>query len=806
MRNLRAFATLAYLLVSLGAYAQNPIKISGYVYDADGNPLELVNIRIKNTLTGTMSNEKGHYSFSAQAKDSLTVVYSCLGYNTAERILPKPEADINLNVRMNYISFELGETVVTAIRRQTNTMETVDAGRVRLLPDPAGGSIESLVVTFAGVSSQNELSSQYSVRGGSFDENIVYVNGIEVFRPLLIRSGQQEGLSFINPDMTESVSFASGGFEARYGDKMSSVLDIAYKKPKAFEGSASASLLGANAYIGSSAGKFTQVTGLRYKTGRSLLNTMDTNAEYDPNFIDLQTYMTYRFTPKWEVNLLGNIASNTYRFIPKSRETKYGTIDIHKTFWVDLTGNEEDKFRTFFGALTIKHNPNENNETGLQVSGFNSFEKESYDISGEYLLSENAASNPDEGENTVSSLSRAKYHEHARNRLSATVMNATVYGQHKLNNNTIKWGLTIQQEKIHDKISEWEMRDSAGYSLPSTGDAVNVISNLYSDQRISSNRYSGYIQDVFKFRTGQGLFTLTGGVRGSYWDYNREFIFSPRVSLGFIPNFNQDLTMRFATGIYYQSPFYKELRLESRDAAGNTVITLNSSLKSQRSIHLIAGGDYTFKADNRNYKITTELYYKKLDNLIPYTVDNIKIRYYGENSAKGYVAGIDMKFFGEFVPGTDSWLSVSLMKAQQVINGITKVPMPNDQGYSISLFFQDYFPGHERIKMNLKGVLAGGLPHTMPHKGWEGGFLRASAYKRVDIGLSYQLAGGTDAIMDRGFFRNLKNIWLGIDCFNLFGITNTNSYYWITDVYNEQHPIPNYLTGRQLNARLIVDF
>jgi hypothetical protein len=771
--------------------------------------LELVNIRIKNTLTGAMSNEKGYYSFSASASDSLTVIYSCLGYNKAERILPKPEGEVHLNVRMNYASYDLGEAVVTAIRRQTNTMETIDAERVRLLPDPAGGSIESLVVTFAGVSSQNELSSQYSVRGGSFDENMVYVNGIEVFRPLLIRSGQQEGLSFINPDMTESVNFASGGFEPRYGDKMSSVLDIAYKKPKTLEGSASASLLGANAYVGSSAGKLTQVTGLRYKTGRSLLKTMDTDAEYAPDFIDLQTYITYRFTPKWEVSLLGNIASNTYRFIPKSRETRFGTTNTTKTFWVDLTGKEKDEFRTFFGTLTAKYNPDDKTETGLLISGFNSFEKESYDISGEYLLSENAASNPGQDEEDISSLSRASYHEHARNRLSATVMNATVYGQHRLNNNTVKWGVTLQHEKIQDRISEWEMRDSAGYSLPSTGDAVNVISNLYSNHMISSNRYLAYVQDVFKFRTGQGLFTLTGGIRGSYWEYNKEFIFSPRFSLGFIPNFNQNLTMRLATGIYYQSPFYKELRLESKDAAGNNVITLNDKIKSQRSIHLIAGGDYTFKADGRNYKVTAELYYKKLDNLIPYTIDNVKIRYYGDNLAKGYVMGVDMKFFGEFVPGTDSWLSVSLLKTNQTINNGTttvKAPMPNDQGYNLSLFFQDYFPGHERVKLNLKGVLAGGLPHTIPHEGWEGGFFRSSAYKRVDIGLSYQLAGGTDALMDRGLFRNLKNVWLGVDCFNLLGINNVNSYYWITDVYNVQHSIPNYLTGRQLNVRLIVDF
>lgn len=806
MRNLHIKIVLLCLLFSFQAFGQERIKITGYVHDADGSPLDLVNILIKNTLIGTMSDEKGFYSLSVAPGDSITILFSCLGYNKAERIIPMPQADVRLNVQMNYASFMLGETVVTAIQRQTNSMETINAEQVRLLPDPAGGSIESLVVTFAGVSSSNELSSQYSVRGGSYDENIVYVNGTEVFRPLLVRSGQQEGLSFINPDMTESVNFAAGGFEARYGDKMSSVLDITYKKPQKFEGSASASLLGANAYVGSSTGKFTQITGFRYKTGKSLLGTMDTDAEYDPNFIDLQTYMTYEFAPKWEVSFLGNLAANHYKFIPVGRETKYGTQNSPKSFYVDLSGQERDKFETLFGALTIKHNPNEKTELGIQASAFNSLEFESYDISGSYLLSENAASNPNHDEDVAASLSLGQYHEHARNRLVANIMNISHYGQTRFNNNTIRWGLSLQQEKIHDKISEWEKRDSAGYSLPWTGDGVNLISSLYSDQEMSSMRFSAYIQDVFKFRTEQGLFTLTGGLRGSYWDLNKEFIFSPRVSLGFIPNFNQNFTLRAATGIYYQSPFYKELRMVEKDAYENNIVKLNKNLKSQRSIHFILGGDYTFKVDDRNYKITAEMYYKKLDDLIPYTVDNVKIRYYGDNCAKGYAMGMDVKFFGEFVPGTDSWISFSLMKAQQEIRNEKAVPLPNSQTYNISLFFQDYFPGYERVKLNLKGVLAGGLPQNIPNQGWEAGFFRTSPYKRVDIGFSYQLAGGTNAAMERGFLSNFKNIWLGVDVFNLFDIKNVNSYFWVTDAYSYQHAIPNYLTGRQLNVRLIVDF
>ena len=797
---------LALMFALTSAMAQKTVKITGYVRDADGSPLELVNIRIKNTLNGAMTNEKGFYTITTTPGDSVALIYSCLGFNKAERIIPSLHADMRLNVQMNYTSLELGEVAVTAIRRQTTTMENIQADRIKLLPDPAGGSIESLVVTFAGVSSNNELSSQYSVRGGSYDENIVYVNGIEVFRPLLIRSGQQEGLSFVNPDLTESVNFSAGGFEARYGDKMSSVLDITYKQPKHFYGSASASLLGGSAYVGSSMGKVSQVTGFRYKSGRSLLGTMDTDAEYDPRFMDIQTYWTYKPTNKIEMNFLGNLATNKYHYVPHSRETSFGTTDEITNFTVWFpNSNERDKFQTLFGALTFKYKASEKVELGLQASAFDSKEEERYDIAGEYWLSD-GTENSNMSDAGISAMSVGRYMEHARNKLHSNVMNVGTTGTANLLNNKISWGAQVQFERISDHISEWEKRDSAGYSLPQTGTAVSLISNLYSDNRIESTRFSAYVQDAFKFRTKQGLFTLVGGIRGSYWSYNKEFIFSPRVSLGFIPNFDQNLTMRFATGIYYQSPFYKELRLTTQDEAGNDVVTLNNNLKSQRSIHFIIGGDYTFKLMDRNFKLTAELYYKKLDNLIPYTIDNVKVRYYGENCAKGYAAGLDLKFFGEFVPGTDSWISLSLMKAEQTIRETTKAPLPNSPGYNLSVFFQDYFPGYKRVKLNLKGVLSGGLPVTIPHRGYEAGYFRTPAYKRIDLGVSYQLAGGTDAIMDRGFFQYLKNIWIGVDVFNILDIKNTNSYYWITRADNAQFAVPNYLTGRQINARLIVEF
>ena len=803
---IRTLACWLFIIFSLPLFAQKRVQITGYVRDADGNPLELVNVLVKNTLNGTMTNEKGFYSLNVATGDSVTFLYSCIGYNKAQRIVPMLQGDMRLNVQMNYSSIDLGDFSVTAIRKQTSTMETMQADKVKLLPDPSGGSIESLVVTFAGVSSNNELSSQYSVRGGSYDENIVYVNGIEVFRPLLIRSGQQEGLSFVNPDLTEEVNFSAGGFEARYGDKMSSVLDVRYKKPKLFEGSASASLLGGNVSVGSSTGKFTQVTGFRYKSGKSLLGTMDTDAEYDPRFMDAQTYMTYQFSPKWEATFLGNAAINTYRFTPHSRETSFGTMNNTQKFTVYFpNSNENDRFQTLFGALTLAYKPKTDVEVGIQASAFDSQEEERYDIMGEYWLSDGTDSNSglDAGS---SAMSVGRYQEHARNRLHSNIMNFGHYGSARLWNNTLRWGLQVQQERINDKIIEWEKRDSSGYSLPYTGQGVNLISNLYSKNKLESTRLSAYLQDAFKFRTEQGLFTIVGGVRGSYWSYNKEFIFSPRVSLGFIPNFNQQLTFRVASGLYYQSPFYKELRLIKTDEYGNDYVELNDQLKSQRSIHIIAGGDYTFRASGRNFKLTTELYYKKLDNLIPYTVDNVKVRYYGENCAKGYAMGVDLKFFGEFVPGTDSWISLSLMKSEQTIRETTKAPLPNSPGYNLSLFFQDYFPGYERVKLNLKGVLSGGLPVTIPNKGYEDGFFRTPAYKRIDIGLSYELVSKEDVIRNRTFLRYIKSIWWGVDVFNLMDMKNVNSYYWITRADQNQFAIPNYLTGRQINARLIIDF
>ncbi|MDL2322956.1 TonB-dependent receptor [Bacteroidales bacterium OttesenSCG-928-A17] len=797
--NFRLFCILLLSYLSLPVGAQS-YKISGVISDSNGIPIELATIQEKGTINGTFSDEKGKYSLSVSAKDSVTLVFSCLGYAKTQRIIPELSGDMTVNVRMRSQDYELDGVTVSGSRVQSNTMERINTDKARLSTDATGGSIESFVITAGlGVSSTNELSTQYSVRGGNYDENMVYVNGIEIYRPLLVRSSQQEGMSFINPDMTESVHFSSGGFDARYGDKMSSALDVKYKKPEEFEGSVSASMLGANAYIGSNTGKFTQVSGFRYKRGSTLLNTLDTKGDYDPTNIDFQTYMTYKLSPKFNLSFLGNYAENIYDFTPSTRSTSYGTMNDVRNFDVYYDGWEQDRFRTLFGAGILNYRISDHSNITLQVSAFQSTEEENYDISGEYWLSNVMDENNKEITGTGS------FHEHARNHLRSNVVNAGLSGVVGLQGNTLNWGLSFQREEISDRIREWERHDSTGYSLPYNEDLLSVYSNLFSNNDIQSSRFSGYIQDTYKFRIEQGIFSITAGIRGSYWDFNKEFIFSPRASVGFIPNRNQNLNLRVAGGVYYQSPFYKEFRVSDTDENGNQHITLNKDIKSQRSIHFVLGGDYNFRfEDNRPFKFTTELYYKKMDNLIPYSVNNVRVRYYGKNIADGHAAGIDLKLFGQFVPGTDSWLGFSLMEAKQTING-KKIPMPTDQLYNITLYYTDYFPKNDRFQFNLRAIWADGIMFGIPGNEYTNG-LRTPSYRRIDIGMTYHLVKESDYGHEYSFWRHFKNIWLGVDVFNLLDIGNVGSYSWFTDVNGYKNAVPDRLTGRQLNFKLVAEF
>ena len=805
MTNPRIFSILltsCLVLSCLGMNAQ--VKLSGKVTDENGSPIEFASVRIDGTAIGTNTDTKGDYNLSVPQRDTVMVVFSCIGYSDVRRRLIEPKGNMTLNAKLYAKTEQLNDLVVTEFKKQTNQMQGIDLSKINLTPDVAGGGVEAVITTMAGVSSKNEMSSQYMVRGGSYDENSVYINGIEIYRPQLISSGQQEGLSIINPDLVNSVNFSTGGFSAEYGDRMSSVLDITYREPESLEGAVSMSLLGGSLAFGQGTKRFSQMHGFRYKRNSSLLGSLETKGEYDPQYFDYQTHLNFSISDRWKASFLGNIAINNYRFTPESRETSFGTSTNAKQFKVYFDGMEKDKFETYFGALSLNYRHSRSSDFTLLASGYLTNELVGYDIHGEYWLDEAGTSASESGESIGGELGVGKYHEHARNRLKASVFSIALNGNTSLRNNNFSYGVNFKHEAIHDRTREWEQRDSAGYSLPHTGSGVNMIYNLTSKHDMSSNRISMFALDSYKLLTTAGMLTVNAGVRMSYWDFNKEFIVSPRASVGFVPKRNEKFAFRFATGLYYQAPFYKEYRKEVTDDHGNTYIVLNNDIKSQRSLQFILGGDYTFRSLNRPFKLTAELYYKNLSNLIPYEIDNLKMVYSGVNSSKGYVSGIDFKFFGQFVEGTDSWLSFSLMKTQEDLNGV-KVPRPTDQRYSVALFFTDYFPKFPKMKFSLKAIFSDGLPTTSPRTTRDVSYFRAPAYKRVDAGISYQLVGGNSA-KPSNFLRHFKSVWIGLDCFNLFDISNVSSYYWVTDVNEIQYAVPNYLTRRQINVRLSVNF
>ncbi len=778
-----------------------PVTIKGKVVDEMGSPVSFATVRVVGTTVGVNTDNNGMYEIKVPEADTVMVEFTCLGYSTVKRQLIKPQGTVSINPKLYEKTHQLQAVEVTEFRKQTNTMQHIDIDKVKLTPDAAGGGVEAVLSTQAGVSSKNEMSSQYMVRGGSYDENSVYINGIEVYRPQLVSSGQQEGLSIINPDLVNQVTFSTGGFNAEYGDKMSSVLDITYREPQAFEGAFAASLQGGSLSLGHSCGKFTQLHGFRYKRNSSLLGSLESKGEYDPQYFDYQTHLVFKPSSKFKVSFLGNVSVNDYRFTPENRETSFGTSQNAKTFKVYFDGQEKDKFQTYFGALSLNYKLNKGNDFTLTASGYQTNELVAYDIHGEYWLDEAGTSGSD---GIGGELGVGKYHEHARNRLKINVYNLSFKGNTSLNHNNLTYGVAVRRETIYERSREWQWRDSAGYSLPHVPGEVNVIYNLSSDHDLNTTRFAAFLQDTYKLYTNAGLLSINGGVRLSHWNFNNETLISPRFNIGFVPERNNRFSLRLAGGLYYQAPFYKEYRMQTTDSAGNSRVELNSNIKSQRSIHFILGGDYTFRAINRPFKFTAELYYKSLSNMIPYEVDNLKVVYTGRNESKGHIAGIDFKLFGQFVEGTDSWISLSLMKTQENLNGV-KVPLPTDQRYSVALFFTDYFPGIPRLKFSLKAILSDGLPTTSPRKTRADGYFRQPAYKRADIGLSYMLVGGEHK-PSSGFLSHFKSIWLGVDVFNLLDISNVSSYYWVTDVNNIQYAVPNYLTRRQINARLSLSF
>ena len=785
---------LQIFMLCMAMYAQaQSFTLQGRIVDESGSPVEFASVSCLKQGKMTMTSLKGEYSLQLHSADSVEVRFSMVGYKTKIRVLRRPRGKQTLQVVLYSNDNELGEVTVTGTRIQSGQTQELKKEHLKNLPSVSGNAVEELIQSQAGVSTHSELSSQYNVRGGSFDENSVYINNVEVYRPFLVRSGQQEGISVINPDMVEKIEFSTGGYEARYGDKMSSALNITYKRPKPFEASVSASLLGASAYVGVSNKKVSWSNGLRYKTTRNLLGSLDTKGEYKPTFIDYQTYFTYTPNERWDINFLGNISNNHYNFSPEDRETNFGTMENVKSFRVYFDGQEKDVFRTFFGSLGITRHFGKNTSLSLIASAFKTREQEKYDIQGQYWLTQTE---------TSENLGVGTYFQHARNYLNAHVESLKLMLKTKQKRHDIEGALTFKKEHISENSVEYEMRDSSNYSIPHTGKDLYMIYSMRAKNVLDANRIEAYIQDTYRFGGGEGQshYTLNYGVRFAHWSYTKETILSPRVSLGIIPAFNENVTMRFAAGLYYQAPFFKEIR-DTTTVNGITYAKLNNKAKSQRSIHFIAGYDYRFKLNNRQFKFTAEAYYKLLGNLVPYSVNNVKVVYYGDNESSGHAAGLDFKIYGEFVPGTDSWLSLSLMSTKMKLNGVS-IPLPTDQRYALNLFFTDYFPGTDRWKMSLKLAFADGLPFSAPHRELESNSFRAPAYKRADIGLSYRLINNAD---NHNKKNPLRNLWLGVECLNLFGINNVNSYYWITDVTGQQYAVPNYLTGRQLNFRISAD-
>lgn len=821
-QKIRIAGWLIILLACALPAAARHVRFYGYVLGVDNRSIEFANVYWKESINhangavGTTTNKNGYYDIRLDTDDSITLVYSLMGYQTLEiRMLPDREI-INVNVVLEPESQELKEISVSAIRHRDDRLEHVEGATRRVIPDAGGGNIESLLITFAGVSQNNEMSSQYNVRGGNFDENSVYVNGMEIHRPLLIRAGQQEGLSFVNTDMVEAVSFSAGGFDARYGDKMASVLDIRYKRPTALEASVSAGFHGGSLFIGHGNERFSQMHGFRYKSSQYMLGSLQTAGNYKPHFFDYQTMLNGK-VGNWNISFLGNYSRNSYGFTPDSSSVSWGGMNAKK-LTIYYNGQEKDLFQTAFAALSAHGKVSEEVKIGFDLSGFYTNEQETYDILGQYILSEapmdgtqasgqrdNTIINDSSSNATV--LGKGTYMEHARNTLQAGVVTMAHAGEWKHLNNTLRWGASLQGEWIHDHISEWEWRDSMGYSIPNTDRDMQLYYAMRGDTTRKSLRMQSYIEDTYRWNTTAGKVILTGGVRFHYWTLNREPLVSPRASVVFVPGWKRDFSFRLSTGLYYQAPFYKELRDTVTDAYGITRIALNNSIKAQRSTHVVLGADYYFRAMGRPFKLTAEAYFKYLDRGVSYTVDNVRVRYSGENDMKGYTVGLDLKLYGELVPGADSWISFSTMRSREMLINHPELgwrPPPQEQRYGFSMLFQDYLPQLPQLRAHIKFIWNDGLPFGYPRNINSRGKMRMSSYKRIDLGFTHVSNAMTYNYMKRS--KHIKEWTVQFEVFNLVGWKNVNSFFWVTDANDIPWASPNYLTGRRYNLKLTVDF
>lgn len=819
---------LAFVLLSLLTNAQQKALVYGNITDSLGRPLADVNIQVSGTQILGGSNEQGYFQLSLPAGNTYTLVFTYVG-RPAKTLQLEPLAPNEkrlVNLQMEY-GVQLRAFVVSEERdRDKASMYTIDPRKASVLTN-VSGSFEQLLKTLPGVTSNNELSSQYNVRGGNYDENLIYVNDIEIYRPFLPRSGQQEGLSFIHTELVQNVKFSAGGFEARYGDKMSSVLDIRYKDPKKTAGSVNASLLGLQAHAeGASKDlRFTWLMGARYWSNAYVLGTFDVQGDYQPTFYDFQTLLQYHLTDKLSLSVLGSYANNRYYFIPQNRETTFGTVNRAYQLNIFFDGADLMQYQTGTAAATLDYKLSYKTRLKLIASTFASNESEVFTVEGAYRLSDIETDLGSDNFAQARSLRGVGYFiTNARNFITANVTNIGHRGYHSAGKHNLQWGAFIQTERINDKLHEWYYDDSAGFSRPPIDTSGNFELNSYlsTSLQLNSYRLSGYLQNTQTINSAYNA-TITYGLRANYWSYNLQTVVSPRIQFAFEPNrrynrlakelkdgrkLRKDVMIKAAYGWYYQPPFYRELR----DFNG----VLNQNIKAQRAIHYVLGGDINFTAWKRPFKFIAEVYYKQLSNLIPYEIDNVRIRYFANNNAEGYATGIDLRINGEFVKGAESWASLSVMSTQEKImdavdaqgNPIEPhyVPRPTDQRLNFAIFFQDYLRNNPKFKMNLNLVYGSGLPFGVPDRNRYNDVYRMPPYRRVDIGFSRVLVAEDTKERDNFWKRNIKSAWIGLEVFNLPGINNTISYIWIEDVSANRYAVPNYLTNRRLNVKLMMYF
>ncbi|RKE02031.1 TonB-dependent receptor [Marinifilum flexuosum] len=789
------------LLIPFYSIAQNTGKITGKVSDTKNNPIKGAHIKIVETNIATSTSSSGNFDLTIDSDKNYTLKVTHVSFQDYELpIRLKKSENKVLNIKLKIKEQEISEVTVETDKIIRDKNISIDKKHLKQIPVSSSGAVEQIIKTLPGVNSNNELSSQYSVRGGNFDENLVYINEIEIYRPNLIRSGQQEGLSVINPDLVSSVQFSSGGFDTKYGDKLSSVLDIKYKTPTKFEASAELSLMGASTHFANASknGKLSYMAGLRYKTNRYLLNSLDTKGEYEPNYTDFQALVNYKFNSAFSMHIWTSFSQNKYNFEPENRSTSFGTISDALNLDIYFDGNEKDEFNSNIQAVTFKYHPNSNSFIRLIGSRYESIEEEKYDIMGQYYLSDLFVSQGGSQSESVENLGIGTFIDHARNKLDQEVYNMDIKGDHSFDDLFLQWGVGVKKEDISNRINEWQYQDSAGYSVPVSDSKVLLAYNRNANNKISSKHYKSFVQATQMLETKNGELQLTGGLRYHYWDYNKKGYFSPRGSIHYIPNWKNKVKFKLAAGLYQQIPSYREMLMID----GN----ISPKVNIQKAIHYVLGQEYYFKAWNRPFKFSSELYYKDLLSVTPYDIENVRIRYYGDQEAEGYTTGLDLRINGEFVPGTESWASLSIMKSEENIKGdeMSFIPRPTDQRFNFSMFFQDYLPNNPSYKMHLALFYAGKLPVWTPKRGKDGGSFRMPNYRRIDLGFSKVLVD--EKSKNKGLLRHFKSMWIGLEVFNVLDINNTVSYLWINDISGNQYAIPNYLTGRKLNVKLSAKF